>query len=92
MHYLGILPLPYLSSSKNLCIMTYMHYYLMRYEIVDCTCAARLGRLSYNNPFIVVALYIENSGRVTRYFLFQRDAAAPVCQVKQPNTLSVDLN
>jgi hypothetical protein len=31
----------------------------------------------YNNPFIVVALYIENSGRVTRYFVFQRDGADP---------------
>jgi hypothetical protein len=35
MRYLGILLLPYLSSSKNPCIMTYMQYYLMRYEIVD---------------------------------------------------------
>jgi hypothetical protein len=32
--------------------------------------AARLGRRSYNGPFIVMALYIENSGRVTRYFVF----------------------
>jgi hypothetical protein len=39
--------------------------------------AARLGRLSYNNPFIVVAIYIEKSGRVTRYFVFQRDDADP---------------
>ncbi|KAI0249462.1 hypothetical protein BJV78DRAFT_696849 [Lactifluus subvellereus] len=40
--------------------------------LLQAACVARLGRLSYN-PFIVVALYIENSGRMTRYFLFQRD-------------------
>lgn len=43
--------------------------------LVQAACAARLGYLSYKNPFIVVALYIENSGRVTRYFLFQLDGA-----------------
>ena len=48
--------------------------------LLQAACAARLGRMSYENPFIVVALYIEKSGRVTRYFLFQRDAADPeVC-------------
>jgi len=47
--------------------------------LLQAACAARLGRLSYNNPFIAVALYIENSGRVTRYFVFQRDGADPVC-------------
>jgi len=36
MHYLGILLPPNLSSSKNPCIMTYMQYYLMHYEIVNC--------------------------------------------------------
>ena len=32
--------------------------------LLHAACAARLGYLSYNNPFIVVALYIENTGRV----------------------------
>jgi hypothetical protein len=41
--------------------------------ILQAACAARLGRLFNKNPFIVVALYIENSGRVTRYLFFQRD-------------------
>jgi hypothetical protein len=41
--------------------------------LLHAACAARLGRLSYKNPFIVVALYIEESGRVTRYLLFQHD-------------------
>jgi hypothetical protein len=45
--------------------------------LLQAACAARLGRQIYNNPFIVVALYIENSGRVTRYFIFQRDGADP---------------
>jgi hypothetical protein len=50
-----------------------------RYQmLLHAACAARLGYLSYNYPFIVVALYIENSGRVTRYFLFQRDGARPM--------------
>ena len=36
-----------------------------RYQmLLHAACAARLGYLSYNNPFIVVALYIENTGRV----------------------------
>jgi len=39
MRYLAILLLPYLSSSKNPCVMTYMQYYLMRYEIVNCRCS-----------------------------------------------------
>jgi hypothetical protein len=41
--------------------------------LLQAACAARLGHKSYKNPFIVVAFYIENSGRVTRYFLYQRD-------------------
>jgi hypothetical protein len=50
-----------------------------RYQmLLQAACAARLGRQSYNNPFIVVALYIEGSGRVTQYFLFQRDGADPI--------------
>ena len=37
MRYLGVLLLPYLSLSKNPCVMTYMQYYLMHYEVVNCT-------------------------------------------------------
>jgi hypothetical protein len=40
---------------------------------------ARLGRQFYDKPHIVVLLYIENSGRVTRYLLFQHDGANTVC-------------
>ena len=48
--------------------------------LLQAACAARLGCMSYKNPFIVVALYIENSGMVTQYFVFQRDGADPrVC-------------
>jgi hypothetical protein len=48
--------------------------------LLQAACAARLGRMSYEYPFIVVALYIENSGTVTQYFLFQRDPDDPeVC-------------
>jgi hypothetical protein len=43
--------------------------------LLQAACAARLGRQMYNNTFIVVALYIETSGRVIRYFIFQRDDA-----------------
>jgi len=42
--------------------------------LMQAACAARLGRRFYMEPFIVVALYVENSGSVTRYFVFQRDA------------------
>ncbi|KAI0277113.1 hypothetical protein BGY98DRAFT_981874 [Russula aff. rugulosa BPL654] len=45
--------------------------------LLQAACAARLGRQMYNNTFIVVALYIETSGRVIRYFIFQRDDADP---------------
>jgi hypothetical protein len=45
--------------------------------LLQAACAARLGCLSSKNPFIVVGLYIENFGRVTRYLLFQRDGADP---------------
>ena len=48
--------------------------------LLQAACVARLGHLLYDNPFIVVALYIENSGRATRYFVFQRDGTDPkVC-------------
>jgi hypothetical protein len=40
--------------------------------LLQAACVARLGRQFYDS-FIVVALYIENNGRVTRYFLFQPD-------------------
>ncbi len=46
--------------------------------LLQAACVARLGRLLHDNPFIVVALYIENSGRVTRYFVFQRDGTDPM--------------
>jgi hypothetical protein len=46
--------------------------------LLQAACAPDLGACRYNNPFIVVALYIENSGRVTRYFVFQRDGADPI--------------
>jgi hypothetical protein len=48
--------------------------------LLQAACAARLGRVLCNKPFIVVAMYIENTGTVTRYFVFQRDGADPkVC-------------
>jgi hypothetical protein len=48
--------------------------------LLQAACAARLGRVLCNKPFIVVALYIENTGAVTRYFVFQRDSSDPkVC-------------
>jgi hypothetical protein len=43
--------------------------------LLEAACVARLGRRLFDenpNPFIVMALYIENSGMVTRYFVFQR--------------------
>lgn len=43
--------------------------------LLQAACVARLGRLVYEKPFIVVALYIESNGIMTRYFLFQRDNA-----------------
>ena len=43
--------------------------------LLKAACAARLGRHLYNDLFIVVALYIQNSGTVTRYFVFQRNSA-----------------
>lgn len=38
---------------------------------------ARLGRQIYNKSFIVAAIYIENTGKVTRYFVFQPDDVDP---------------
>jgi hypothetical protein len=43
--------------------------------LLQAACAARLGRHFYNDLFIVVALYIETTGMVTRYFVFQRNSA-----------------
>ena len=65
-----------------------------RYRMLyQAACAARLGRRSYNDPFIVVALYIQNSGRVRRYFVFQRDDTHPVCtfELKQSCVFSLVL-
>jgi len=39
--------------------------------LLQAACMARLGRHMFNQPFIVFALYIQNSGQVTRYFVFQ---------------------
>src|SRR6267154_5607603 len=52
--------------------------------LLQAACAARLGRQIYNNQLIVVALYIENSGRMTRYFVFQRDGADPTVCTFEP--------
>ena len=50
--------------------------------LLQAACVARLGCQSYNKPYIVVALYIENSGRVTRYLVFQHGGADAVCTFK----------
>ena len=61
--------------------------------LLQGACAARLGRSFSGRPFIVMALYIENSGRVTRYLLFQREDKDEVCtfQFKQSCVFSVVL-
>jgi hypothetical protein len=41
--------------------------------LLQAACMARLGRYMFKQPFIVFALHIENSGQVTRYFVFQSD-------------------
>jgi hypothetical protein len=43
--------------------------------LLHAACVARLGRALYNHPFIVVALYIKNDGKVKQYFVFQRDSS-----------------
>jgi hypothetical protein len=43
--------------------------------LLQAACVARFGRQSYGKPYIVVALYIENTGRVTRYLIFEDDDA-----------------
>jgi hypothetical protein len=37
MHYNSIFARTYCGSGQNLYIMRFMHYYLMRYELVDCS-------------------------------------------------------
>lgn len=39
--------------------------------LLQAACAARLGYMAYGEPFVVIALYIESTGQVTRYFVFQ---------------------
>jgi hypothetical protein len=47
-----------------------------RYQmLLQAACVARFGCQSYGKPYIVVALYIEKNGRVTRYLVFQDDGA-----------------
>ena len=41
--------------------------------LIRTACAARLGSFCYDDPFIVVVLCVDNTGRVTWYFSFQRD-------------------
>jgi len=44
--------------------------------LLHAACVARLGRrLLKGDSFIVVALYVENTGSVTRYLVFQPDVA-----------------
>jgi hypothetical protein len=38
--------------------------------LLQAACMARFGRHMFKQPFIVFTLYIENSGQVTRYFVF----------------------
>ena len=47
--------------------------------LLQGACVARLGCQLNDKPHIVVALYIENCGRVTRYLLFQQGRANAVC-------------
>lgn len=58
--------------------------------LLQAACVARLGRVLYNNPFIVMALYIENSGKVTRYFVFQRDGT-DVCAFESKRSCVLSL-
>jgi len=39
--------------------------------LLQAACMARLWRHMFKQPFIFFALYIQNSGQVTRYFVFQ---------------------
>ena len=58
--------------------------------LLQAACVARLGRQFYNAPFIVMALYIENSGRVKRYFVFQRDGAdTMVCTLESKRSCAL---
>ena len=42
--------------------------------LLQAACVARLGRLAFDKPFIVMALYIDYAGMVTRYLVFQPDS------------------
>jgi hypothetical protein len=55
--------------------------------LLQAACMARLGRLFYNKLFIVVALYIDNTGEVTRYFVFQPDDTDWVCTFESKTIL-----
>ncbi len=46
--------------------------------LLQAACVAQLGRLLYNELFIVVALYVKNSGRVKQYFVFQPKGTDPM--------------
>ena len=61
--------------------------------LLQSACAARVGRKIYGRPFIVMALYIQNNGIVTRYLLFQGGDDTKVCtfQSKQSCIFSVVL-
>ena len=41
--------------------------------LLRTACAARLGSFCYDEPFIVVVLCVDNTGRVIWYLGFQRD-------------------
>ena len=59
--------------------------------LLQAACAARLGHMCYDEPFIVMALYIENTGKVTQYLVFQRDDNRKVCafESKQSRVFSL---
>ena len=46
--------------------------------LLQAACVAWLGCLFYIAPFIILALYIKNSGRVKWYFVFQCDGTDPI--------------
>jgi len=51
--------------------------------LLQAACMARLGRLAYDKPFIVMALYIDYTGMVTRHLVFQPDSDCErVCTIE----------
>jgi hypothetical protein len=60
--------------------------------LLQAACAVRLGnslRCGKGDPFIVMALYISNSGSVTRYLLLQNgDVDSKVCAWTSVHTMS----